>query len=130
MIFMAHSGIRYLVLLLAVVCAVYAIVGWATGRPYDRAMRGIASAFAGVIHLQILVGLAVIFTSGFYPALMGHITMMIAAAAVAQIPASVMRRRPEEKRTYAPHAVSALVALALIAGGVMAIGRPLIGTGG
>ena len=130
MFFMAHSGIRYLVLLAGVLCAAYALVGWVTKRPYDRAMRGLASGFAGLLHLQILLGLVVVFTRGFYPALMGHITMMIAAAVVAQIPVSVMRRRPEEARTYAPHAVTALAALALIAAGVMAIGRPLVGFGG
>ena len=126
--FMAHSGIRYLVLLFGVACAVYAIFGWATGRPYDRAMRAIASIFAGTLHLQILLGVVVIFTRGFYPALMGHILTMVIAAAVAQLPVSVMRRRPDDQRTYPPHAVSALIALALIWAGVAAIGRSLLGS--
>jgi heme A synthase len=126
--FMAHSGIRYLVLLFGVACAVYAIFGWATGRSYDRTMRVIASIFAGTLHLQILLGVVVIFTRGFYPALMGHILTMVIAATVAQLPVSVMRRRPEDQRTYAPHAVSALIALALIWAGVAAIGRSLLGS--
>ena len=126
--FMAHSGIRYLVLLFGVACAVYAIFGWATGRSCDRTMRVIASIFAGTLHLQILLGVVVIFTRGFYPALMGHILTMVIAATVAQLPVSVMRRRPEDQRTYAPHAVSALIALALIWAGVAAIGRSLLGS--
>ena len=128
--FMAHSGVRYLVLLFGVACALYALVGWMTGRPYDRTMRVIASIFAGTLHLQILLGVAVIFTSGFYPALMGHILTMVIAATVAQLPVSVMRRRPEDRRTYPPHAVSALIALALIWAGVAAIGRSLLGSTG
>ncbi len=128
--FMAHSGVRYLVLLFGAACALYALVGWATGRRYGLTMRVIASIFAGTLHLQILLGVAVIFTSGFYPALMGHILTMVIAATVAQLPVSVMRRRPADQRTYAPHAVSALIALALIWAGVASIGRSLLGSTG
>jgi heme A synthase len=128
--FMAHSGVRYLVLLFGAACALYALAGWAMGRPYDRTMRVIASIFAGTLHLQILLGLVVVFTRGFYPALMGHIMTMVIAATVAQLPVSVMRRRPEDQRTYPPHAVSALIALALIWAGVAAIGRSLLGSTG
>ena len=125
--FMAHSGVRYLVLLFGAACALYALVGWAPGRPYARTMRVSASIFAGSRRLQILLGVAVVFTNGFYPALMGHILTMVIAATVAQLPVSVMRRRPGEQRTYPPHAVSALIALALIWAGVAAIGRSLLG---
>ena len=51
---------------------------------------------------------------------------MLMAAVVAQIPASVMRRRPPEERTYAPHLVGTLVAFGLIWSGVAAIGRGLM----
>lgn len=130
--FMAHSGVRYLVLLFGAACALYALAGWARGRPYDRAMRVIASAFAGTLHLQIVLGVAVILTipGSFSTALMGHILPMAIAAVVAQLPVSVMRRRPGDERTYPPHAVSALIALALIWSGVAAIGRPLLGGAG
>lgn len=126
--FMAHSGIRYLVLLFGAACVVYALVGWVSGRRYDRPMRVIASMFAGTLHLQVLLGVAVILTipGSFSTALMGHIMPMVIAAVVAQLPVSVMRRRPEDQRTYAPHAVSSLIALALIWAGVAAIGRSLL----
>ena len=128
--FMAHSGVRYLVLLFGAACVVYALVGWATGRRYDRPMRVLASMFAGTLHLQVLLGVAVILTipGSFSAALMGHILPMVLAAVVAQLPVSVMRRRPREQRTYAPHAVSSLIALALIWAGVAAIGRSLLGS--
>ncbi len=130
--FMAHSGVRYLVLLFGAACAVYALAGWAGGRRYDRVMRILASTFAGSLHLQILLGVAVVLTvpGSFSAALMGHILPMAIAAAVAQLPVSVMRRRPEAERGYAPHAVSALIALALIWAGVAAIGRSLLETTG
>ena len=130
--FMAHSGGRYLVLLFGAACAVYALWGWARGRRYDSSMRVIASLFAGALHLQVLLGFAVILTIPgiFSAALMGHMLPMLIAAAVAQLPVSVMRRRRQEERTYAPHAVSSLIALALVWAGIAAIGRSLLETTG
>ncbi|MDX1567686.1 MAG: hypothetical protein R3223_07785 [Longimicrobiales bacterium] len=126
MIFQAHSGIRYLVLLFGVLALGYALFGMATGRRYDRGMRILASSFAGVLHLQILLGIVLIFVQGFYPQLMGHITMMLFAAIVAQVTSSVMKRRPEEEKSYTPHAVGVGAALVLVVLGIMAIGRPIV----
>lgn len=125
MLLQAHSGVRYLVLLLGAVALVWSLAGMLSGRRYDRGMRITGSAFAGILHLQILLGVGVIFTRGFYPALIGHITMMVFAAAVAQVTSSVQRRRAEEERTYLPHLVSTAVALVLVVGGIMAIQRPI-----
>ena len=122
----AHSGLRYLILLGGVLTVLYATYGVASGRAYDKTIRILASAFAGTIHLQILLGLALLFSgAGFQPVLIGHISMMLFAAAAAQIPVSVMRRRPQEAKSILPHDIGALVALALIAGGILAI-RPSI----
>ena len=122
----AHSGLRYLILLAGVLTVLYATYGVVAGRAYDKTLRILASAFAGTIHLQILLGLALLFSgAGFQPVLIGHISMMVFAGAAAQIPVSVMRRRPEEMKSILPHGIGALVALALIAGGILAI-RPSI----
>jgi hypothetical protein len=53
--------------------------------------------------------------------------MMILAVAVAHIVSVVIRKRPLEERTYAPHLVSAIIVLGLVAFGIMAIGRPIVG---
>ena len=123
----AHSGLRYLILLTGVLTVLYATYGVASGRAYDKTIRILASSFVGTLHLQILLGLALLLSGMFSSQLIGHIFMMVFAAASAQIPVSVMRRRPEENKSYLPHGVGALVALALIWGGVTAIGRPLVG---
>ncbi len=123
----AHSGLRYLILLGGVLTVLYAVYGMVSGRAYDKTIRILASSFVGTIHLQILLGLALLFSGRFQPALTGHLFMMLFAAAAAQIPVSVMRRRPEEQKSYLPHGVGALAALALIAAGIMAIGRPIVG---
>ena len=121
----AHSGLRYLILLGGVLTLLYATYGAVSGRPYDKTIRILASSFVGTLYLQILLGLALLLSGLFQPSLIGHIFMMLFAAAAVQVPVSVMRRRPEETRSFLPHAVSVLVALALIAGGILAI-RPSI----
>jgi hypothetical protein len=124
----AHSGIRYLVLLFGAATLLYAMYGVATGRTYDKRMRVVSVLFAGSLHLNVLLGFGLIFMGSFYPALIGHVFMMVGAAVVAQIVPSVMRRRAEEERTYLPHVVNTLVAIALVVGGIMAIGRPIFGS--
>ena len=125
MLLSAHSGLRYLVLLMGVVVIAYAAYGLATKRDYDRTMKILAAAFTGMIDLTVAVGLVtLLFQVGFYPRLGGHIVMMLLAAAVAHVVYGVMKRRPEEKRTYAPHVVGTLIVLGIVAAGIMAIGRP------
>ena len=121
----AHSGLRYLILLGGVLTVLYAAYGVVSGRAYDKTIRILSSSFVGTLHLQILLGLALLLSGMFQPALTGHLFMMLFAAAAAQIPVSVMRRRPEELKSYMPHGVGALTALALIVGGILAI-RPSI----
>ena len=127
MLLEAHSGFRYLVLLLGVMVIGYSAYGMATGRPYDSKMRIMAAAFTGSLDLTLLFGLAHLFTRPFYPQLGGHIVMMVLAVAVAHIVSVVQRKRALEDRTYAPHLVSALIVLGIVAFGIMAIGRPIVG---
>ncbi len=126
-LYYAHSGIRYLVLAFGLVALLYAVLGLLRRQPYDRSMKVLASAFAGSIHLQILIGLALLLTGRFGPSVGMHFVLMAFAAAAAQIPSSVMRRRPPEERSYGPHAVLTVVALALVWLGIVVIGRPLLG---
>jgi heme A synthase len=125
MLLAAHSGIRYLTLLFGFAAVLYAGFGWATGRPYDKTMRRLAVFFAGSIHLEILIGVAVMFSGRFYSAIYIHFLTMLAAAVVAQLPPSVMRRRPPEQRTYPPHVIATLIALGLIYIGIVGLGRGL-----
>jgi hypothetical protein len=127
MLLNAHSGLRYLVLLMGIVVIGYATYGWATKRAYDKTMRILGASFTGLIDLTVLFGLANLFTGTFYPQLGGHIVMMILAAVLAHVVYGVMKRRPPEKRTYMPHIVGTLIVLGIIASGIMAIGRPVIG---
>lgn len=121
----AHSGLRYLVLLAGVAALLYSLFIVLTRRPYDRGVRATAAAFTGLLHLQVLLGFFLLVSGRFSPQLIGHIFMMLLATAATQIPLSVLKRRPQEERTALPHLVGTVVALALIWGGVLSIGRSL-----
>ncbi len=123
MLFAAHSGLRFLVLLAGLFVVLYALVGHFGKREYSTAMGRLAAAFTGLLHLQVLTGVAVLFTRPFYNSIIGHLFLMLMAAAVAQLTSSVVRRRPQEQKTYGPHLVGAVVALGLVAAGILAIGR-------
>jgi len=127
MLLSAHSGLRYLVLLLGLAVIVYAARGLATKSAYDQRMRALSAAFTGVLDLTALAGIAHLLSSRFRPQLGGHIVMMILAITVAHIVSAVMRRRPAEERTYAPHLVGTAIVLVLVTFGILAIGRPLVG---
>lgn len=130
MFFYAHSGIRYLVLLAGVLTLGYGMYGMAARRPYDRTMFMLARSFTAVTHLQLLLGIGLMLTRRFYSALMGHIIAMVLAAIIVTVVPAVMRRRDPAARSYLPHVIGTLVALALMAMGIMAIGRTPLGSAG
>lgn len=127
MFFWAHSGLRYLVYLAGLASLAWAVRGAVGKHPYDRTMARLSTAFAWLIHLQILIGLGLLFTGRFTPALTGHVFFMVFAAAAAQIVPSVMKRRPPAERSHLPHVVGSLVGLVFVGLGIIAIARPLFG---
>lgn len=126
-LFHAHSGLRYLVLLVGVIALAYAAAAAARRRSWNSTTRGLVLAFTGLLDLQVLLGVVLIFVWRFYPALWGHITMMILAAAAAHITSILNRRRPAERRSHGLAAVGVAAALLLMVAGILAIGRPLLG---
>ena len=126
MFYAAHSGIRYLVLAAGLFVILYAATGLLGKREYSVAMARLATAFAGLIHLQILIGVGVLFSRPFSSQLIGHLFMMLAAAAAAQLTSSVVKRRPQKAKSYGPHLVGAVLAMVFLAGGILAIGRGVL----
>jgi hypothetical protein len=122
-----HSLIRYLVLLAAVAVLVICAMQWTrTEAAATRGQRIALAAFVGMLDLQVLLGLALLVVWVYYPALIGHIVMMVLAALVAHA-GSVLARRREPARAGAPvRLATVLIALVLIVGGIMAIQRPLL----
>lgn len=122
----AHSGLRFLILLLGAVNLVVLGAGLATKKPFGKIHRILGASFAGSLHLQVLLGLGLVAMGRWYPALIGHLVMMLLAAVVAQAAMTVNRKRPTPGMPI-PF-IGVLVALLCIFGGVMAIGRGLFTT--
>ena len=81
----AHSGWRYLVLILLVVAIIQALAGWLGKKPYTEGNRKINLFTLIFVHTQILIGLVLYFLSPLVEAgirywKMEHIAMMIFAA--------------------------------------------------
>lgn len=124
-LFQAHSGLRYLVLLVGLVALAYFVSGLAMKRPVGKGVRILGSAFVGLLDLQGLLGLIMVAMGRFYPQLIGHIVMMLLAIAETHALLVINRKRPNPG--YVLPLIAVLVALALIAGGIMAIGRGVLG---
>lgn len=126
--FFAHSAFRYLFLLAAAAAIGYAIYGMATKRPYDQTMRTLSLLLMMSLDFTSFLGVAVIFsTRTRYPGLGSHLVTMLFAVVALHVVSGVMRRRLPEERSYGPHLVSAIAALALVWVGIAALGKPLIG---
>jgi hypothetical protein len=123
-LFQAHSGLRYLVLLVGLAALSYFLSGLATKRPIDKGVRILGSAFTGLLDLQVVLGIIMVAMGRYYPQLIGHIVMMLLAAVETHVLLVLNRKRPNPG--YLLPLIAVAVALALIAGGVMAIGRGLL----
>jgi len=126
-LFHAHSGLRYLVLLAALAALVYLGQALARGRAYDRGSRIVVSIFVGLLDLQVLLGVALLISFPWYPKLAGHVTMMPAAAIAAHVFSVANRKRPEGRKSNALALAGIVVPLVLLVGGILAIGRPILG---
>jgi FtsH-binding integral membrane protein len=116
---MAHSGVRYLVLVAAVVALVLSLM-----KGQDANARKAMGAFVGAVDVQVLLGLLLIMQIPFYGALMGHIALMFAAVFAAH-GFSVAAKKKEESGGMT-RVIGIVVTLVLIVLGIVAIGRPIL----
>ena len=89
---MAHSGIRWLVLLIAVIAIVKFLIGWLRGSQFKGMDRGLMAGFNGLMDLQMALGIIFLLWAGFsgvgFPFLsILHGLIMFAAAAIAHMSA-------------------------------------------
>jgi hypothetical protein len=126
LVFKAHSGFRYVVLLAAALAAGYRIALVSRGLAADRPARVLGAVFVGALDLQVTLGLVLLFLFPYYPALIGHIVSMVLALVVAH-GLSVMSRRGEGRRQDVLALAGILGPLLLIVAGILAIGRPILG---
>lgn len=122
-----HSLLRYAVLGMGAAAALVALSAWRRGgTELAGPERGTMAVFIGLLDLQVLLGVLLLAFRPFYPALTGHLVMMILALAVAHAGSIVARRRSPDRPAATVRFIAAVIALLLIIGGIMAIGRPVL----
>lgn len=127
-VFYAHSGLRYLVLLAGIAAFFYLLYGLALRRDFDKLAGALSGAYVGLMDVQVLLGILLYLLIPSYAQLLGHVVMMLAAVSVAHV-ANIMNKRRETKSYYVAF-IGVALSLVLIFGGIMAIGRPIVGSGG
>ena len=80
--FNAHSGVRYLVLLVGVIALLYANFGLARKKPVDKTGLTLLRIFVGVLDLQFLLGVITVLTRPFFSAL---VNFMISGPVMIQV---------------------------------------------
>lgn len=123
----AHSVLRYLVLLAAIAAMVALVYGVATGRAL-RLARILPAAFTGLLDLQILLGIALVLGGLLPDAAVGHLVMMVFAAVAAHGSSVLAQRSMDERRALAIRLGGVALAVVLIAAGVLALGRGILGS--
>ena len=127
MLYHAHSGLRYLVLLAGLLALLVFAYGLITRRPV-RGASGYTIAFTGLLDLQLVLGFGLFFGGIFYNALIGHMVMMIIAAVAANGSAILAPRATTERQELVMRLAGVVIALACIVFGIMAIGRSVLGS--
>lgn len=121
----AHSGLRYLVLLAALSAMIGLVYALSSGRAV-RPARIVAASFTGLLDLQILLGIGLVIGGIFPDAVVGHLVMMVFAAVSTHAGSIIGQRASSERRELGIRLASIALAVALIAGGIMAIGRNVL----
>lgn len=124
-LYYAHSGLRYLVVLLILLVLLASAWGYFGKRPVSRADRVLMSLLAATITVQALLGIGLLATGIWYGALGGHLLLMLIAVGVAHAAAARARRAPDAHRAHLTRLIGAALILVLVFAGVQSIGRGL-----
>lgn len=138
----AHSGIRYLVMLLLLMAIIAAFAGWLGNKPYTEGNRKLNLFTLIFTHIQLLLGLFLYFKSPFsQPANMGdamkdstlrywtveHGIMMIIAVVLITIGYSKAKKLTYAIAKHRTVAIFFTLALIVIVAAIIQSGRPLWG---
>ena len=126
-LYQAHSGLRYLVLLAGLVALLVFAYGLITRRPV-RGAPGFTATFTALLDVQFVLGAGLFLGGIVYDALMGHIAMMILAVVAANGAAMLAPRATTERQELAIRFAGVIIALVCIVIGILAIGRSVLGS--
>ena len=116
-LFQAHSGIRWLVVLVTVVALVVVIVGWLQKRDFESFARRFMTVFSSLVGLQWLAGIILIIVMGTYTSYQIEHAVTMTLAVVAAHMYLPFKRRPDSTR-YVVSLIVILVTLAIVYVGV------------
>jgi hypothetical protein len=125
-LFHAHSGLRYLVLLAALVALAYLLRGWMARRPWDKAARVVGAVFTGLLDLQALLGIGVALARPWQRSYIGHVATMLLALVAAHALGGSARRLSDDRARYGRALLAVVVPVLLIIAGIVAIGRRVV----
>ena len=116
-----HGLVRWLVALLAIVAIIKFTLGWLRNLPCTSADRGIMSAYTGLMDLNLLLGLILLFGlgGGFPMHRIEHATTMIIAVVVAHLSA-IWKKSDDVSKKFRNYLIVVVVSIILI---VMAVIR-------
>lgn len=122
----AHSGWRYIVLVLLVLALLKALAGWFSSKPFTAGDRKLNLFALIATHVQILFGLVLYFISPLVEAgvrywKMEHISMMIIAAILVTIGNSKSKKAATDKLKFRSIAIFFGTALVIIIVAIMAM---------
>jgi len=141
----AHSGFRYVVLLLILIAIISAFVGWLGNKKYTNGTRKL-NLFAMVsVHIQVLVGIVLYFFSNITKVAMNnwgdamknqtlrywaleHVVLMLLAMAIITIGYSKSKKSSTDVFKHRNIAIYYTLTLIVIVVAVLQSGRPLIGS--
>lgn len=121
-LFYLHSGLRWVVVLLALLLLVWTLLAWRTNRTEDALTSPLLSAYSAVLGIQVVVGLIYLIWMGAagagYPLYrIEHLVTMLVATAIAGI-AARWKNAPIPERARNTF-LAVLVSLILVYVGVM-----------
>jgi len=121
---MAHSGLRWLILLVAVVAIIKFTVAWRAGSTFKGMDRGLTAAFSGLMDLQVTLGIIFLLWSGFAGAgfpryRIEHGVTMILAAGVAHL--SARWKKADDKTRFRNNLFTIIGSLILVLIGIASL---------
>ncbi len=112
----AHSGIRYLVLMFAVIAIVYIAYGLITKKPYDKTARIMGIVFNSSLDLNVFLGIILLIVKGYFSYQLMHIIFMFAALIAAHVLTVINKKK--ETPSYQIALFAIVVPLVLILLGI------------
>jgi hypothetical protein len=111
-----HSINRWIIVVVAVIAVVKFLIGWLRSSSYQSADRGLMAAYAGLLDLQLLLGIILLFGLGLSRLRIEHAFSMLIAIVLAHL--SRLWRDKPDKVKFRNNFLAILIGILVIIAGV------------